>query len=101
MGTKNAGWSAAPPAILLAVFLTGCIRPPAGTPVERLAVLRLENLSGDASLGWVGRALSEIVTGDLSGAGPPRVISSASIHALDRALGVRPISARGLSPRVA
>src|ERR1035441_6406942 len=97
MGTKNAGWSAAPPAILLAVFLTGCIRQPAGTPVERLAVLRLENLSGDDSLGWVGRALSEIVAAELAGAGQPRVISSASIHALDRALGVRPISAPGIS----
>ena len=60
-------------------------------------MLRLENLSGDATLGWVGRALSEIVTGGLSGAGQPRVISSAAIHALDRALGVRPISAPGIS----
>jgi Flp pilus assembly protein TadD len=65
--------------------------------VERLAVLRLENLSGDASLGWVGRALSEIVTGGLSAAGQPRVISSGGIHAFDRALGVRPISAPGIS----
>ncbi len=65
--------------------------------MERLAVLRLENLSGDASLGWVGRALSEIVAGELEGAGQPRVISSAGIHALDRVLGVRPISAPGIS----
>jgi tetratricopeptide (TPR) repeat protein len=77
--------------------LIGCIRQPAGAPVERVAVLRLENLSGDASLGWVGRALSEIVAGGLSGAGQPPVISAAGIHALDRALGVRPLSAPGIS----
>jgi tetratricopeptide (TPR) repeat protein len=82
---------------LLSLFLTGCIRQPAGTWVERLAVLRLENLSGDASLGWVGRALSEIVASEIPAAGQPRVISSAGIHALDRALGVRPISAPGIS----
>src|ERR1019366_5397764 len=83
--------------VLLSLFLTGCIRQPAGTPAERLAVLRLENLSGDDSLGWVGRALSEIITAELAGAPQPRVISSASIHTLDRALGVRPISAPGIS----
>ena len=89
------GWFFAP--VLLSLFLTGCIRQPAGTPAERLAVLRLENLSGDDSLGWVGRALSEIITAELAGAPQPRVISSASIHTLDRALGVRPISAPGIS----
>ena len=90
-------FAAARAAILLALFSTGCNRQPSGTPVERLAVLRLENLSGDDSLGWVGRALSEIVAAELAGAGQPRVISTASIHALDRALGVRPISAPGIS----
>jgi tetratricopeptide (TPR) repeat protein len=84
-------------AFLFLLFLASCIRQPAKTPAERLAVLRLENLSGDASLDWVGRALSEIVAGQLSGAGQPPVISSAGIHALDRTLGVRPISAPGIS----
>jgi tetratricopeptide (TPR) repeat protein len=57
----------------------------------------MENLSGDASVGWVGRALSEAVAGGLSGAGQPRVVSPSAIHALDRALGARPISAPGVS----
>src|SRR5664280_2537332 len=95
--SKKAGWGHALPAVLLAVLFTSCSRQPAGASAERLAVLRLENLSGDASIGWAGRALSEIVTGELSGAGRPRVISSASIHSLDRVLGVRPISAPGIS----
>ncbi|MCX6630957.1 MAG: hypothetical protein NTW28_25360, partial [Candidatus Solibacter sp.] len=62
-----------------------------------MAVLRLENLSGDPSLDWAGRALSEIVVGGLSGDGQLRVIPSANIHALDRVLGVLPISAPGIS----
>jgi tetratricopeptide (TPR) repeat protein len=65
--------------------------------VERLAILRFENLSGDASLNWVGRALSEIVTSEVYPAGTTRVISAPNIHALDRVLGVRPISAPGIS----
>jgi Flp pilus assembly protein TadD len=82
---------------LLALLCTGCIRQPAGAPSERLAVLRLENLSGDASIGWAGRALSEIIATELSGAGRPRVITSAGIHAFDRVLGPRPTSAPGIS----
>ena len=35
--------------------------------------------------------------GELSGAGKPRVISSANMHAFDRVLGVRPVSAPGIS----
>src|ERR1035441_1893958 len=85
------------PALLFALLFTSCIRQPAGASAERLAVLRLENLSGDASIGWEGRALSEIIAVELSGAGPPRVITSANIHALDRVLGPRPISAPGIS----
>jgi Flp pilus assembly protein TadD len=65
--------------------------------VERLAILRMENLSGDASLGWAGRALSEVVTAELSGVVQPKVMSSGGIHAPDRVLGVRPISAPGIS----
>ena len=95
--SMRVGWGYAAPAVLVAVLITSCIRQPAGPPAERLAILRMENLSGNASLDWAGRALSEIVTAELSGAGGPRVISSAGIHSLDRALGVRPISAPGIS----
>src|ERR1039457_1408850 len=95
--SKKAGWGHALPAFLVAIVFSSCIRQPAGAPSERLAGLRLENLSGDASIGWAGRALSEIIAVELSGAGKPRVIASSSIHSLDRRLGVRPISAPGIS----
>ena len=98
MYSKKAGWSYAVSAVLLAVLFSNCSRQPASGPApERIAILRMENLSSDPSLGWVGRALSEIVSGDLSGAGKPRVISSANLHAFDRLMGVRPISAPGIS----
>ena len=98
MFSSKAGRSYAPPTVLLAVLFTGCSRQPAGEPTpERIAILRLENLSGDASLAGQGRALSEIISAELAGAGKPRVISSASLHAFDRVLGVRPVSAPGIS----
>jgi TolB-like protein len=96
--SNQTGWRYAPPAVLLTVLFTSCSRQPsAGLASDRIAVLRLENLSGDPTLGWTGRALSEIVASELSGAGKPRVISSTSLHAFDRLLGVRPISAPGIS----
>ena len=55
MYSSKAGWSYAPPAVLLAVLFSSCSRQPAAEPPpERIAILRLENLSGDPSLGWVG-----------------------------------------------
>src|ERR1022692_2220210 len=95
--SRRVGWGHALPAVLLALLFSSCIRQPAGAPAERLAVLRLENLSADASIGWAGRALSEIIAVELTGAGQPRVITSANIHALDRVLGPRPTSAPGIS----
>ncbi len=97
MFSKKAGRSYAPSTLLLAILFSSCTRQPARPAVERLAILRFENLSGDASIGWVGRALSEIIAGELAPAGKPRVISAASIHALDRVLGGRPISVPGIS----
>jgi Flp pilus assembly protein TadD len=41
--------------------------------------------------------LSEIIAAELAGAGKPQVISSSDLHSLDRVLGVRPVSAPGIS----
>jgi tetratricopeptide (TPR) repeat protein len=95
--SKSAGRSYAPPLLLLAVLLTSCSRQPAVPAVERLAILRFENLSGDTSLNWMGRALSEIVASEVYPAGKMRVILAPTLHGLDRVLGLRPVSAPGIS----
>ena len=88
MFSKSAGRSYAPPILLLAVLLTSCSRQPAVPAVERVAILRFENLSGDTSLNWMGRALSEIVASEVYPAGKMRVILAPTLHGLDRVLGV-------------
>jgi tetratricopeptide (TPR) repeat protein len=80
----------------LVVFAVSCSRakPPA---VERLAIVRFENLTGDDSLDWTGRAVSEVVTAELAGSRTISVLSFAALHSLDRTLGPRPLAAPGIS----
>jgi tetratricopeptide (TPR) repeat protein len=60
-------------------------------------VLRFENLSADPSTDWIGRALSEIITEELSAAPNIYAIPAARITTLKRDLGVRPVSVPGIS----
>ncbi len=62
-----------------------------------MAILRFENLGTDASQDWMGRALSELVTGQLTGRPNRYAISSATLHGLGRAAGPRPGAAPGVS----
>src|SRR4029077_16930141 len=62
-----------------------------------IAILRFENLGQDASRDWMGRAFSEVLTTGLSAAPGIYAISASRIHLYDRTLGVRPISAPGIS----
>ena len=64
---------------------------------ERLAIVRFENLSGDPSLEWMGRAASEVISGELSGAPGIVIIPFSAVQAVDRMLGSRPIAAPGIS----
>ncbi|HXA51958.1 MAG TPA: hypothetical protein VNV86_16695, partial [Candidatus Acidoferrum sp.] len=82
---------------LAALFLACCASRPAASKTERIAVLRFENLSPDASLSWVGRALSEVVSVQLAGASGLQTISSQRLHSYDRLLGARPVSSPGIS----
>lgn len=77
--------------------LTGCARRQTPPQAERIAILRFENLGGDDSAGWIGRALSVVLETELSAAPDVNIVGSAQMHALDRGLGVRPISAPGVS----
>jgi tetratricopeptide (TPR) repeat protein len=85
--------------LLLLLLLAGCARPPAATHIQRLAILRFENLSADPSTDWMGRALSELISEELAGAPDLYAISSNRLSAFNspQAMGVRPVSAPGIS----
>jgi tetratricopeptide (TPR) repeat protein len=82
-------------AACLLVLLAHC--GPRDRVAPQLAILRFENLSGDASLDWMGRAFSEILCGELEGSPERRVIQWRALHAFDAAFGARPASAPGIS----
>jgi Tfp pilus assembly protein PilF len=74
----------------------GCSRSAKPEP-QRLAILRFENLSADSTADWMGRALAEILTAELSASPGISSILAAQFHAFDRTFGARPISLPGIS----
>ena len=82
--------------LALVLTLAGCARQPA-RPVERIAILRFENLSADGSADWMGRAFSDILAAELTGAPGLDPIPASRFHNFDRSLGVRTISSPGIS----
>jgi tetratricopeptide (TPR) repeat protein/TolB-like protein len=80
----------------LAALAASCSRK---TPLgpQRLAILRFENLTGDESLDWMGRAASEVISVELTGSPATSIVSSGTLHATDRILGARPLAAPGIS----
>lgn len=84
------------PVLLAALLFPSCTRQPAGQP-QRIAVLRFENLSSNVSDDWMGRAFSEVISGELAGAPGLYAIPSGRMHNFDRILGARPIAAPGIS----
>jgi len=92
----NAGRFSSTLAITVLAMLAGCSR--SQTPaLQRLAVLRFENLGSDHSTDWMGRAFSEIITSELTSAPQTYAISSSRLHSLGQTLGPRPIAAPGIS----
>ena len=65
--------------------------------MERIAILRFENLGADPSTDWIGRAFPEVIAAELTGTGGLYAISSERLHGLDAALGPRPLTAPGIS----
>jgi tetratricopeptide (TPR) repeat protein len=82
--------------LLIALAELGCQKKAAGPP-PRYAFLRFENLSGDASLDWTGRAASEILPVSLAGALDGPVLNADGVERLAPALGVRSATAPGIS----
>ena len=97
MSFRKAGRGPTPPILLFLLLLSGCSRQANQPQAQRIAVLRFENLSGDPSISWQGRALSEIISTELEGAGNLQVLSSSRLHAFDRVMGVRAIGSPGIS----
>jgi len=91
------GLLACPLGIALLLSAAGCARSNTKPELQHFAILRFENLSADSNEDWMGRALSEVLSAELSGAPGLAVISTAQLRAFDRTLGVRPISAPGIS----
>ena len=54
--------------LLFFLLLSGCTRQSPAPRVERIAILRFENLGADVSGDWMGRAFSELITAELAGA---------------------------------
>src|ERR1041384_2913736 len=82
---------------IAALVLVGRSRSSTKPAHQRIAILRFENLSADGSADWMGRAFSDIVTTELSGAPGIYPIPATRFHNLDRAMGVRTVSAPGIS----
>jgi tetratricopeptide (TPR) repeat protein len=82
---------------IVAILIAGCARESKPAQPRRIAVLRFENLSGDPSIAWQGRALSEIVSAELGGARGLQVLPSSRLHAYDRVMGVRALASPGIS----
>jgi tetratricopeptide (TPR) repeat protein len=78
-------------------LLASCARNPSKAPLERIAVLRFENLGADALQDWMGRAFPEIITAELAGSPSVYAIPSGRLHNLNLVLGPRPISSPGIS----
>lgn len=86
------------PALILLIFTVsaGCRKQAAGPP-PRYAVVRFENLSGDPSLEWMGRATSEYLSRSLAGAMDGPVLTTAALNRISGGLGARPATAPGIS----
>jgi tetratricopeptide (TPR) repeat protein len=80
----------------LVALAASCSRKSPSGP-QRLAILRFENLTGDESLDWMGRAASEVISAELTGSKATSIISSGALHATDRILGARPLIVPGIS----
>jgi len=83
------------PLFLLLSFVS-CTRTVSGPP-PAFAFVRFENLSGDGSLEWLGRAASEVLPTSLMGALEGPVIASTSVQRLEVIRGNRPADAPGIS----
>lgn len=80
----------------LAALAVSCSRKPAPV-LQRIAILRFENLTPGAAPDWMGRAFSEVITAELTGPTGLYAIPTSRLHQLNSGMGPRPVSAPGIS----
>ncbi|MDQ2901376.1 MAG: hypothetical protein M3Y07_16500, partial [Acidobacteriota bacterium] len=82
---------------LCLLFLVSACSHSTAPGIKRVAVLRFENLTPDASLDWMGRAASEVISDQISAGRNLYAIPSPAIHRFDSLLGGRALGAPGVS----
>jgi tetratricopeptide (TPR) repeat protein len=65
--------------------------------VERIAVVRFENLGSDLAADWIGRAFSDIIASELGDTPGIYAIPTVRIHTIETSMGGRPATAPGIS----
>ena len=65
--------------------------------MERIAIVRFENLGADASSDWMGRAFSDIVTAELGNTPGIYAIPAVRVHTIETGFGGRPVTVPGIS----
>ena len=83
--------------ILALALFTACQRQTPRPSLERIAILRFENLGADPSTDWMGRAFSEVITFELNGAPGLYALPAVRLHAVEAEFGARPAGAPGIS----
>ena len=71
-------WVRVGQAAALLLLLAGCSRT-SREAAQRIAILSIDNLSGDASLDWVAAAAPRMIAAQLTGAGPAAAIVAGSV----------------------
>ena len=85
------------PAFLAALSLAACNKEKPAAAPPRFAVVRFENLTGDSSLEWTGRAASEVLAVTLeSGLGGP-VLRANAVSRFAQSLGAHSAAVPGVS----
>jgi hypothetical protein len=67
------------------------------SPPPRYAILRFENLSGDPTLDWTGRAIGDSLPSALAGTLDGPVLGASALSRMSQTLGPRPAAAPGIS----
>jgi Flp pilus assembly protein TadD len=87
--------------VAVGLLATACSRHSGSPPWTRLAIVRFENLGADPAQDWIGRAFTQVLSEQLRSAPGIYAIPPARLGAVERGLGVRPVSAPGVSTETA